>query len=249
MSALAVMLIAMGIADAVRRLTRSAWVPPVIAAVAVVACAALSGLWHLGDLPLLAVAAAASVVWVLLGARAERTGEHQGAPLAVFGIAVGTLILLSGWASEVAGLVGRWSLWAEVPAVGDVSPDRLLMVVGVVLLQVATGNQLVRLVLGSVGAVKPVGEPQPSDRLKGGRLLGPMERLLILGLGLAGQLAAATAVVAAKSIIRFPEINAQKARENGGIGIDEVTEYFLVGSFASWILALGGVALTRQLTA
>ena len=123
------------------------------------------------------------------------------------------------------------------------------MVTGVVLLQLVTGNQLVRLVLGSVGAVKPAGEPQPSDRLKGGRLLGPMERLLILGLGLGGQLAVATAVVAAKSIIRFPEINAQKARENGGIGIDEVTEYFLVGSFASWIVALGGMVLTRQLTA
>jgi hypothetical protein len=104
---------------------------------------------------------------------------------------------------------------------------------------------LVRLVLGSVGAVRPVGEPQPSDKLKGGRLLGPMERLLIVGLGLGGQLTMATAVVAAKSIIRFPEINAQKARENGGIGIDEVTEYFLVGSFASWILALGGLALVH----
>ena len=62
---------------------------------------------------------------------------------------------------------------------------------------------------------------------------------------MAGQLAAATAVVAAKSIIRFPEINAQKVRENGGIGIDDVTEYFLVGSFASWIVALGGLALAQ----
>ena len=243
MSALAVMLIATGIADAFRRLTRAVWVPVVTAPVVVVACAALSGLWHLGDIPLLAIAAAAGVGWVVLCARAERTGEHQGAPLAVFGLALAALILLSGWASEVAGLVGRWSSWVEVPAVGDVSPDRLLMVVGVVLLQLVTGNQLVRLVLGSVGAVKPAGEPQPSDRLKGGRLLGPMERLLILGLGLGGQLAVATAVVAAKSIIRFPEINAQKARENGNIGIDDVTEYFLVGSFASWILALGGLAL------
>ena len=248
MSALAVMLIAMGIADAVRRLTRAQWVPLVIAPAVVVACAALSGLWHLGDLPLLAIAAAAGVGWVVLCARAERTGEHQGAPLAVFGIALGLLILLSGWASDVGGLVERWASWVEMPGIGDVSPDRLLMVVGVVLLQFVTGNQLVRLVLSSVGAVKPEGQPQPSDRLKGGRLLGPMERVLILGLGLAGQLAAATAVVAAKSIIRFPEINAQKARENGNIGIDDVTEYFLVGSFASWIIALGGLALTLQLT-
>jgi hypothetical protein len=162
----------------------------------------------------------------------------------LFGFAVAMLILLSGWGSGAAGLVSQWASWVDLPGLG---PDRLLMVVGVVLLQLVTGNQLVRLVLSSVGAVKPAGQPQPSDRLKGGRLLGPMERLLILGLGLAGQLTAATAVVAAKSIIRFPEINAQKARENGGvgldIGIDDITEYFLVGSFASWILALSGLAL------
>ena len=245
MSPLAAMLIAMGIADAVRRLTRAVWVPAVVAPAVVVACAVLSGLWHLGDLPLLAIAAAAGSGWVVLCARAERTGEHQGAPLAVFGIALTLLIVLSGWASDVGGLVERWVSWVEVPGVGDVSPNRLLMILGAVLLQFVTGNQLVRLVLSSVGAVKPEGQPQASDRLKGGRLLGPMERLLILGLGLAGQLAAATAVVAAKSIIRFPEINAQKARENGNIGIDDVTEYFLVGSFASWIIALGGLALAQ----
>jgi hypothetical protein len=182
---------------------------------------------------------------VVLGARAERSGDHHGAPLAVFGVAVAALILLSGWCSHVGGLVARWAKWVDIAGIGDVGPDRLLMVVGVVTLQLVTGNQLVRLVLGSVGAVKPEGQPQPSDRLKGGRLLGPMERILILGLGLAGQLAAATAVVAAKSIIRFPEINAQKARENGNIGIDDVTEYFLVGSFASWIIALGGLVLAH----
>jgi hypothetical protein len=244
-SAMAVLLIAIGIADAVRQLTRATWVAPVVAPVVVVVCAALSGLWHLGDLPLLAIAAGAGVCWVVLGARAERSGDHEGAPLAVFGLALAALILLSGWASNVGGLVERWAGWVDIPGIGDIAPDKLLMVVGVVLQQFVTGNQLVRLVLGTVGAVKPEGQPQPSDRLKGGRLLGPMERVLILGLGLAGQLAAATAVVAAKSIIRFPEINAQKARENGNIGIDDVTEYFLVGSFASWIIALGGLALAH----
>jgi hypothetical protein len=245
MSGLAVMLIAMGIADIVRRLTNAAWAPPVAAPLAVIACAVLSALWHPGDIAPLIIAAVATIGWVVLCARAERSGQHQGAPLAVFGLALAALILLSGLASDVSGLVGRWSSWVDLPGVGDVSPNRLLMVVGAVLLQFVTGNQLVRLVLSSVGAVKPEGQPQPSDKLKGGRLLGPMERLLIFGLGLAGQLAAATAVVAAKSIIRFPEINAQKARENGNIGIDDVTEYFLVGSFASWIIALGGLALAQ----
>jgi hypothetical protein len=244
-SALAVMLIAMGIADVCRRLTDRLWVPAVVAPAVVVGCAALAGLRHLGDIALLVIAAVASVGWLLLCARAERTGERELTPLVVFGAAVALLILLSGWGSDVAGVVQRWASWAQLPGTPSVSPNRLLMVVGVVLLQLVTGNQLVRLVLSAVGAVKPAGEPQPSDRLKGGRLLGPMERVLILGLGLAGQLAAATAVVAAKSIIRFPEINAQKARENGGIGIDEVVEYFLVGSFASWIVALGCLALAQ----
>ena len=243
MSALAVLLIAIGIADAVRRVTSAAWIAPTTVPVVVVACAALAGLWHLGDLPLLVIVAGAGVGWVVLGARSDRSGDHQSTPLMIFGLALAALILLSGWGSEVGGLVSRWAQWVDLPGIGDIGPDRVLMVVGVVLLQIITGNQLVRLVLGSVGAVKPEGQPQPSDRLKGGRLLGPMERILILGLGLAGQLAAATAVVAAKSVIRFPEINAAKARENGNIGIDAVTEYFLVGSFASWIIALGGLAL------
>ena len=35
----------------------------------------------------------------------------------------------------------------------------------------------------------------------------------------------------------------RRPAKTGAIGIDDVTEYFLVGSFASWILALGGLAL------
>jgi hypothetical protein len=63
-------------------------------------------------------------------------------------------------------------------------------------------------------------------------------------MGAAGGLLIATGI-AAKGIIRFPEINAHKVRENGDVGIDDVTEYFLVGGFASWILALGGMALAK----
>ena len=53
MSALAVMLIAMGIADVTRRLTDRSWVPPAVAPAVVVGCAVLAGLWHLGDIVLL----------------------------------------------------------------------------------------------------------------------------------------------------------------------------------------------------
>ena len=246
MSALAVLLIAVGCADIVRRVTERTWAAVMTAVVVALGTAALCGLWHLDDLLPVGIAAAAAAAWELACAHAERVGgRRQVAPLVLFAAAITVLLLVSGLGSPIGGAVKAWSDWATLPGLHTVDPGRLVMVAGVVLLQLVTGNQLVRLLLGSVGAMKPAGEPQASDRLKGGRLLGPMERLLILGLSLAGQLAAATAVVAAKSIIRFPEINAQKVRENGGIGIDDVVEYFLVGSFASWIVALGGLALAQ----
>lgn len=240
MSALAAFLIAAGMADACRKLVSRRWPPLTAGPIVVVAVAALAGMWHGPDIVLLTGAAAAAVAWVSLAVRAERTGAHQGAPLTVFGATTAVLIAASGWGSPVGGIVARWLPWAGFA----VEPDRALLIAGVLLLQLVTGNALVRLVLGAVGAVRPEGQPQPSDRLKGGRLLGPMERLLIVGLGLSGQLGLASAVIAAKGIIRFPELTAQR-KENNGPGIDEVTEYFLVGSFASWLVAMGGLALTH----
>jgi len=74
---------------------------------------------------------------------------------------------------------------------------------------------------------------------RAGRWIGILERLLIYVLMLAGAAAAAGLVVAAKSILRFPEINSQPA------AIDP--EYVLVGSLASWLLAFGTGALVVAL--
>ncbi len=157
MSAVAVLLVALGVADLCRRVVRAAWPPLAIGPVVVVVCAALCALWHAGDIPLLVLAAAAAVVWEWLCLHSERSGRRQAAPLTVFAATLALLTVLSGWASAVNGVVARWSAWAQLP-LHDVAPTRLLMIVGVVLAQFATGNQLVRLVLGSVGAqyVRPV---------------------------------------------------------------------------------------------
>jgi hypothetical protein len=77
-------------------------------------------------------------------------------------------------------------------------------------------------------------ETTPSHN-QAGRWIGVLERLLIYVLMLAGAAAAAGLVVAAKSILRYPEISAQPAT------IDP--EYVLVGSLASWLLAFGAGAL------
>ena len=74
--------------------------------------------------------------------------------------------------------------------------------------------------------------------LKGGRFIGPLERVFLLALVLTGQFTALAAVIAAKGIVRFPEISKD---ETGG----SKAEYFLVGSFASWALVVVVATLVK----
>lgn len=79
-----------------------------------------------------------------------------------------------------------------------------------------------RLVLDAVGVPAITNE----KKLKGGRLLGPMERIFVVGLGHIGEVTAAAIVVAAKGLLRFPELQAGTKDVDGP---SDVTEYFLIG--------------------
>lgn len=88
--------------------------------------------------------------------------------------------------------------------------------------------------IADVERVAAVGRAAP--QLVGGRVIGPIERLLLIGLGLAGGAAVIAALVAAKGVVRFPEISADR-----GTGAN--AETFLVGSLTSWAVAAGGALL------
>ncbi len=254
MSVLAVLLVGIGLADLTRSLQAgtTGWLrrfaarrvlvlPSLVGVVAVVGVAALAGLLaEVASACLVGLAAVSTVLWLLLSERAVHS-RRQGHLVALVALAGALLlqVLLSGWALPAGGWLADWLAWARLP--WTPSAERALLVVGLVLLQLSTGNVIVRLVLTSIGALRP--DPpahviQPSDELKGGRLLGPLERVFILGLGLAGQVTAAGLVIAAKGLIRWPELKAKSEGDPRSSGIDAVTEYFLVGSFVSWLVAL-----------
>ena len=257
MTWLAVWLVGIGVADLARSVGRPTLdrLSPVIGGVMILAMALALGLTAPADLGVLAASLLSLALWVVWSRRVLNHGE--GAVRALVALAGGAvwLLALSGWQSEPGGVLGDWLLWADLPLVGNAPVGRVVLLVGLGLVNVATANILVRTVLVAVGALKPVtltdlaglAPGQPSDELRGGRLLGPMERLLILGLGLAGQFTAAGLVIGAKGLIRFPELQAKRDDRSSvdAVGIDEVTEYFLIGSFVSWLVALGSLALTR----
>ncbi len=111
--------------------------------------------------------------------------------------------------------------------------EPLLILAGAILLTVPA-NWLVRWIL------KVVRAEFPKESNGAGRWIGILERLLIYVLVIAGQAAAAGIVVAAKSILRYPEISAKPQRI--------APEYVLIGSLASWLLAFAfGVAVAGYL--
>lgn len=74
-------------------------------------------------------------------------------------------------------------------------PERVALIMGVASCMLASGNALVRLTLT---AFEIRIQQRDSESLRGGRLIGPMERLLILGFVLANAPEAAALVVAAR---------------------------------------------------
>lgn len=81
-----------------------------------------------------------------------------------------------------------------------------------------------------VASLRAGDKPKSGPALKGGRLIGPIERLLIVVLAFAGAPQIIAGLAAAKGVIRFPEIS--EDRSSGS-----KAEEFLVGSLASWAMS------------
>lgn len=124
-----------------------------------------------------------------------------------------------------------------------------VLAIGIGLFHVVSANALVRLALRTEGrGVVPRTPSGGGDegllmrrpRLKGGRWIGPLERIALTGLLVAGAYPVAAGLMAAKGIVRFPEI--QQDRDEGNMA-----EYFLVGSFVSWTVAILAAGLLWML--
>ena len=198
----------------------------------------------------------ASLAWSVLRLPRFRTNRPWlaiialVAPLSILAASSGSLTA----APSVPAM--RWLAALPFPAIVEIGMERLCLTAGAAIALMATANGIVRAVLASAGALE-----QAEDRLRGGRLIGAMERLMIFGLALAGEPTAAALIISAKSILRFPEISRTAQRDDDHShqaetsegessaqppAVDAVTEYFLLGSLSSWMLALAPIILLRS---
>ncbi|WP_412163397.1 hypothetical protein [Curtobacterium flaccumfaciens] len=181
-------------------------------------------------------------------------------PAVLLAVAVAVLLL---WvpAADASGFVVDWHRDAGPAFVGAVPLAALVAGIGSALFLVDSANVVVAqaLPLGLSPDARPgamAAEPTRRKRfdrrrttrapgadtdtdgtvpLKGGRMIGPIERLLLAGFSLAGAFPVVAALIAAKGIVRFPEIR----RETTGYQ----AEYFLIGSLVSWAMAFAAAGM------
>ncbi|MCP3995811.1 MAG: hypothetical protein GY925_14725 [Actinomycetia bacterium] len=154
--------------------------------------------------------------------------------MAMCGLVVGTSTI---WPDRSDLWLADWL--DDLPyATASVSTQRTLAIAATVVFLTETGNHLVRLALGSVRVT--TGAPtSPDSEIKGGRLIGPIERILIFGLAIGGEPTAAALIVSAKGLLRYPEIGSRsKDLAKGQPSPAVLSEYLVVGSMVSWSVAL-----------
>lgn len=190
---------------------------------------------------LLVMVALSSPWWTIFGVLAGAgawllTYRAQTQALGMVTTALVTVALIS------PALISRFSLGLFSPtwSVGSnfwLLYQWLLVASAVIMINLTTANRVVRFVLRLAGTnfspSTPDGYPP-----RAGRIIGVLERYLLIALILAGQGLAITGLAAAKSIIRYPEIS-KSARKGGGLS----AEVFFIGTVTSWLLALASTGV------
>ncbi|WP_120004752.1 hypothetical protein [Nesterenkonia muleiensis] len=236
---LAAILTIVGAGDALRVLLRGR--VPTAAGVAGLASLALIVLWGaflMSGSPwwLTALCLLPVLIWFLSVPVAE---DAPGRSIRTAGPRVLGFLLLAAVLTVLGEELAEPTDRLSFPERWPFSPEFAVLAVGIGLFHGVSANALVRLALRAEGR----GSRQRTGRngqdallverpqLKGGRWIGPLERIALTGLLVAGAYPVAAGLIAAKGIVRFPEMQEDRAEGNKA-------EYFLVGSFVSWTMAI-----------
>ncbi|MDE0545860.1 hypothetical protein [Microbacterium sp. C7(2022)] len=202
-------------------------------------------------------AIAAAALWVMT---VPPDGRGRGGfwPIGALGALCAIAVATVGGRGEAGPLGDAWQQYA---ALGNAAFDAAVLVCGAIVFLLESGNVIVRTALRSEQGAAAASDTPATDTaladtedadtdraeesmaarasapvLRGGRLIGPLERVLVFALTLASAYTLIAAVLAAKGIVRFPEINNDR-------GTGTRAEYFLVGSLVSWVVALACAVL------
>jgi hypothetical protein len=250
-------LLAVGAADLVRQFAPRRWIGYLTVAVILLLLGSVSD----ALIPMIAALIVGALwVWCMPSDRPAPLGFWPAVLLGA--VSIGAVVWAGARAD--AGLIGE--IWALRSPFGDVPFDLAVLALGAGAFLLESANLVVRAALDGEHTWRPADPApeaavpvaasadesesddaddtenavpairDPRGGFKGGRLIGPLERVLVMILTLAAAYPILAAMLAAKGIVRFPEIS-----RDGETGAR--AEYFLVGSLVSWVIGLGAAFL------
>lgn len=254
----AVLLLAVGAGDVLRRRIAGR-AQPVVGLLVAAAIVLVAGVGYASPLDIAPVATAAALVVAALWMLAVRIDETVTPPLwpaVVLVVALALGAVLTPWGAEPVSVL---------PGAPAVDPGVAIAALAALIALTTTANLITRAMLTVARGSHPSpggpsdsrwvmrfggrralvvereeaesdAAPVSASTLQGGRIIGPLERLLIVALALVGAQGLIAALLAAKGIVRFPEISADRR-------LGSKAEEFLIGSLTSWSLAGLAVAL------
>jgi hypothetical protein len=145
--------------------------------------------------------------------------------------------------ATLTGLTIAALVVAALPSVAAPAPFAAVITIGALVIAVAGGSPVTRTVLDRVTFDEPEGAhggllvADGRELLRGGEVIGLLERLAVAGSIVAGFPEALAVIIAIKGVGRFTEL------ETGAI-----RERFIVGTLTSWIwaAAAAGIALLAR---
>lgn len=229
MTVLALFLAVVGTNDLVRTSTEETSGRRDAIAVVCATLVSVLGFWGLGrpwgQSWLVVLGVAFVVMWTC--AKRFRSVVVEKIALGMF-VVIGLIILAFGQHLGAShGWLEDWYSSLDIQSLDGVPFQNFLLAFGTLVMLQSTANRIVRIVLRSAGPAVVAS----AHTLRGGRIIGPLERTLLFALALGGHYTGVGAVIAAKGILRYPEIS--RVDDDGG-----KAEYVLVGSFVSWLLAV-----------
>jgi hypothetical protein len=153
--------------------------------------------------------------------------------LTVVGASMAVALIVSGSFAPARGDLAHWYRNLPFSITHSVTATQAFLALAAAVFLLNTTNRIVRLVLDSVHADRVKGE----TKLRGGRYIGAIERIIVAALILAGSADGAGLIIAAKGFIRLPEIRSP-GQVQAGLS-DEIAEYFLIGTLTSVVIAAG----------
>lgn len=140
-------------------------------------------------------------------------------------------LLYTFWVIDTFSLTLRWGILTLPLPTGHISAICILF--SLLLLVVRGGTYMVKGLLKLADVLPEKNQKVDEEEVNRGRLIGNVERLILTIVTAGGSYAALGFLVAAKGLVRAKEFEEAESKNNR-----DFTEYFLIGSLASVLIAL-----------